>query len=163
MLDEFPIKGRWPVFLDRNDAWFIQCVSLDQPIHAICVCIFKVQRDTRYSDMFIGDGSGYYPLDKFIKLYIGVASGPNLSLAIDHMFLLHFLDFAVIQWSLCRNCSGWNLLLLSTLHLCRFSFNMQLMILMRSNYRLSSLAIASVDGCCLYIVIHNNTSCRTWL
>ena len=41
------------------------------------------------------------------------------------------------------------LLLLLTLHTCRFLFHTQVMILMSSYYRLSSLAVAPVDGCCL--------------
>ena len=35
---------------------------------------------------------------------------------------------------------------------------MQAMILTRSYNRLSSLAVTSVDGFCLYIIIHNNMS-----
>ena len=100
---------------------------------------------------------------KSIKLFLDVVTGPNLSLTTDHISLLHSLDFGGIQWSRCRNCSGLNPLLLKTLCPCRFLFYMQVMILMRSYYRLSSLAVASVDGCSFYIIIHNNISCRTWL
>ena len=117
-------------------------------------CISSISIDVR---------SGCCPSNQSIKLYRGIASGPNLSLTIDHKFLLHSLDFGVIQWSWWNNCSGQNLLILLTLHLCRFSFNMQVMILMGSYYRLSSLAVTSVDGCCLYIIIHNGILHRTWL
>ena len=51
------------------------------------------------SDVSIDVGSGYFPSNKSIKLYRGVASGPNLILTVDHMSLSHSLDFGVIQWS----------------------------------------------------------------
>ena len=98
---------------------------------------------------------------KYIKLFRDVATVPSLTT--DHMFLPHSLNFGGVQWSGCRNCSRLNLLLLLTLHPCRFPFYMQVMILMRSYYRLSSLAVTSVDGCCLYIIIQNSISCRTSL
>ena len=107
--------------------------------------------------------SGYCTSNKSIKLDRGVATGPNLSLTIHHMSLSCSLDFGGIQWSRWRNCSRLNLMLLLTLHPCRFQFYMQVMILMRSYYRLSSLAVASVDGCCLNIIIHNSILHRTWL
>ena len=101
---------------------------------------------------------------KSIKLFRDAAAGPNLSLTTDHMCLSCSLDCGgCIQWSGCRNCFWLCLLLLLTLHWCRFPFHMQDMILTRSYCRVSSLAITSVDGCCLYIIIHNSISCRTWL
>ena len=163
MVDEFPIKNRWHAFLDLNDAWLIQCMSLDQLMHAIYMCIIKVQWDTGYSYMSIDVGRGYCPLDKSIKLYRDAASGPSLRCTIDQMSLSCSLDFGVIQWSWCRNCSGQNLFLLLTLFSCRFSFNMQVMILTKSYYRLLSLANASLDVCYLYIIIHISISCRIWL
>ena len=45
------------------------------------------------------------------------------------------------------------LLVASVNSMCRFPFHMQVMILMKSYNRLSSLTITSVDGCCLYIII----------
>ena len=53
-------------------------------------------------------------------------------------------------------------------HVCCFCclsihVGMQVMILMRSYYRLLSLAITSVDRCCHYIIIQNSISCRIWL
>ena len=45
-----------------------------------------------------------------------VATGPNLSLTTDHMYLSCSLDIGMfIQWSRCRNCFWLCLLLLSTL------------------------------------------------
>ena len=52
----------------------------------------------------------------------------------------------------CAGTTNDCLLLTSTLHLCRSMLYMQAMILMRS-CRLWGLAIASVDGWCLYIII----------
>ena len=129
MFDEFPIKNRWHAFLDPNDAWLIQCMSLDQLTCAICMCIFKVQWDTGYiSDVSIDVGSGYCPSSKSIKLYRGVASGPNLSLTIDHMSLSCSLDFGVIQWSdvetaldkIC--CFCWLSVHVGCLSICRLWF-----------------------------------------
>ena len=100
---------------------------------------------------------------KPINQFKGAATGPILSLTTNHMCLLHTLDFGIcIQWSGCRNCFWLYLLLLLTLCLCRFPFHTQVMIPIRPYYRLSSLAITSVDACCLYIIIHNSMSCRTW-
>ena len=101
---------------------------------------------------------------KCIRPFRDTATGLNLSLTTDHMYLLHSMDFgSSIQWSWCRNYFWLCLLLLSTLCLCRFPFHMQDMILMRSYYRLSSLAITSVDGCFLYIITHKSILHRTWL
>ena len=101
---------------------------------------------------------------KSINLFRDAAMGPILSLTRSHMCLSCSLNFGMcIQWSRCRNCYWLCLLLLSTLHLCRFAFHMQVMILMRSYCRLSCLAItSSVDGCCLYIIIPNSMLCRIW-
>ena len=118
------------------------------------LCISGVSIDVR---------SGYCPSNKSTKLYRDVANGPNLCLTTDHMSLSCSLQFGVIQWSCCRKCIGQNLLLLLTLCPCRFSLNMQVMILVRSYYILSSLAVTSVDGCSLYIIIHNSILHRTWL
>ena len=62
-------------------------------------------------------------------------------------------------WTAFKLC----LFLLWTLFPCRFLFHIQDMILTRSYYILSTLATASVDGCCLYIMIHSSVSYRTWL
>ena len=101
---------------------------------------------------------------KSINWFRDSANGPNLRLTTDHMYLLHSLDFGICsQLSRCRNCFWLCLLLLLTLHPCRFPFHMQNMIFMRSYFRLFSLAIISVDGYYLDIIIHNSISCRTWL
>ena len=101
---------------------------------------------------------------KSINLFRDAATGQILSLATNHMCLLCSLDFGIcIQWSGCMNCFWLYFLLLLILHPCRFSFHMQAMILMRYYYRLSNLDVSCVDGCCLYIIIHNSMSHRTWL
>ena len=135
-----PIKSKWSV-------------SLDLLLCAICTCIFKGGNNNLYKWVSVVHlvmcEAAIVLQSKFIKLFRDVATGPNLSLTTDHIFLSHSLDFGHIQWSKCRNCSRLNLLLLLTLHPCRFPFHIQVMILARSYYRLSSLAITSVDGCCL--------------
>ena len=45
---------------------------------------------------------------------------------------------------------------------CRFLFHMLVMIPVRS-CSLFGLAITSVEGCCLYIIIHNSILHQTWL
>ena len=96
--------------------------------------------------------------------YLRIAvTGPILSLTTNHVCSSHSLDLGFcIQWCRFRNCFQWYFFLLSTHCLYRFLFHKQVMILVRSYNRLSSLAIASVDGCCLYIIIHNSLSWRTW-
>ena len=132
-----PIQSKW-------------CMSIDLLAHAICTCDFKDERVSVYKCVsvvhLVRCEAAIVLQSKSIKLFRDVATGPNLSLTTDHMFLMHSLDFGVIQWSRCRNCSRLNP--------CRFPFHMQGMILTRSYYRLSSLAITSVDGCCLNIIIH---------
>ena len=149
-----PIRSKW-------------CMSIDLLVCAICACLFKGERVIVCKCISVVHmvmcEVAIILQSKFIKLFRGVATGPNLSRTTDHVFLLCFLDFGGIQWSGCRNCFRLYLLLLFTLHPCRFLFHMQDMILMRSYYRLSSLAVTSVDGCCLYIIIHNSISHRTWL
>ena len=101
---------------------------------------------------------------KSINLFRDAVTGPILSLTTSHVHSSCSLDFGIsIQWSGCRKCFWLCLLLLLTLCLCKFLFHTQFMILMWSYYRVSSLAIASVDGCCLYIIIHNSMSYRSWL
>ena len=41
--------------------------------------------------------SGYCPSKQSIKMVKDVATGPNLSLTTDHMFILPFLHFGCIQ------------------------------------------------------------------
>ena len=89
--------------------------------------------------------------------------GPILSVTTNHVCSSCSLDFGhfyQIIWI--RNCFWLCLLLLLTLCPCRFSFHTQVMILERSYNRLFSLAVTSVDGYCLYIIIHNSMSYRTW-
>ena len=65
--------------------------------HVPCACV-----SSKWSELLciigasIDERNGYCPLNESIKLYSGVATGPNLSLTIDHMSLLHSLDFSVI-------------------------------------------------------------------
>ena len=134
---------------------------------AICPCFFKGKSVIVFewlsaAHMAVCKAAIVFQ-SKSIKLFTDSVTGPNLSLTTDHMCLLHSLDFGCIQWSRCRNCFCLCLLLLLTFHLCRLQFHMQVMILVRSYYRLSSLAITSVDGCCLNIIIHNSRLHRTWL
>ena len=129
-----PVKSKW-------------CVSLDLLACAICMCIFKGETVTVYKWLslvhLVMCEVAIVPQSKSIKLFRDVTTGPNLSLTADHIFLSHSLDFGGVQWSRCRNCSRFNLLFLLTLCPCRFPFHTQVMILLRSYYRLSSLAIAS--------------------
>ena len=142
-----PIRSKW-------------CISIDPLACAICTCFFKGKRVIVFKWLsvvyMVVCEAAIVLQSKSIKLLSNVATGPNLSLTTDHMCLLHSLDFGCIQWSRCRNCFRQYLLLLSTLHPCRFPIHMQDMILMRSYYRLS------VDGCCLYIIIHKSISHRAW-
>ena len=149
-----PIKSKWHMSID-----LLACT--------ICTCIFRGKRliVCKWVSVvhMVMCEVAIVLQSKSIKLFRDVATGPNLSLTTYHMFLLHSLDFAGIQWSRSRNCFRLYLLLLLTLHPCRFLFQMQVMILTRSYYRLSSLAIPSVDRCCLYTIIHNIILHRTWL
>ena len=145
-------------------------ISIDLLACAICLCFFKSE-SVIVPWMVVSCAHVVVVLyevatvlqSKSITVFRDTATGPNLSLTTDHMCLSCSLNFGCIQWSRCRNCLWLCLLLLSTLHPCRCPFHMQDMILVRSYYRLSSLAITSVDGCCLYIIIHSGISCRTWL
>ena len=89
---------------------------------------------------------------KSIKLFRDSATGPNLSLTTDYMCLSHCLHFICSQWSGCMSVLTVSVASVD----CRFLFHVQVMILTRFSYRLSSLASISVDGCCLYIIIHNS-------
>ena len=149
-----PIRSKWHVSID-----LLAC--------DICACLFKGESVIVFKwlslvHLLICEVAAVLQSNS-IKLFRYTATGPNLSLTTDHMCLSCSLDFSFVQWSGCRNCFWLYVLLLLTLHPCRFPFHMQNMILMRSYYRLSSLAITSVDGCCLYISIHNSILCRTWL
>ena len=147
-----PIRSKWHM-------------SIDMLACTLCACIFKGERVIVCKWVSVVHlvmcEAAIVLQSKSIKLFKGVTTGPKLSLPTDHMFLSHSLDFGGIQRSRSRNCFRLYLLLLSTLCLHRFLFHMEDMILMRSYYRLSSLAIISVDGCCLYIIIHNSILHRT--
>ena len=93
----------------------------------------------------------------------GTAYGVILSLTADSMYISVFPGFwkylpIILVQELLMMC----LLLTLTLCSCRYLLHMQAMILMRS-CRLWALAIISVDGCCLYIIIHNCILHGTWL
>ena len=148
--------------------WYM---SFDLWVCAFCICFFKGERcycfviDYQVAHIFLVVlcEAAIVIQSKSINPFMDAATGPILSLTTNHVCLLHSLDFEIcIQWSRCRNCSWLCWLLLLTLHLCRFPFHTQVLILVRSYCRLSSLVIASVDGCCLYIIIHKSMSCGTW-
>ena len=146
------------------------CMSIDLLAHAICTCYFKGDSVIVYKIVIscahavvVVFEAAIVLQNKSIKLFRDATTGPNLNLTIDHMCLLHSLDFGCIQRSRCRNCFWLCLKLLLTLHWYRFSFHMHDMILARSYYRLFSHAVASVDGWCLYIIINHSISCRTSL
>ena len=156
--------SKWCLMDSIRSKWHM---SIDLLVHAMCVCIFKGERVIVCKWVSVVHlvmcEAAIVLQSKPIKLLRDVATGPNLSLTTDYMFLLGSLDFGGILWSRGRNCFRMYLLLLLTLSLCRLPLHMWDMILVMSYYRLSSLAITSVDGCFLYIIIHNNILCRTWL
>ena len=81
-----------------------------------------------------------------------LASGQILSLATSHLTLHHSLDFGFGgKSSGCRNCFWQDWLA------CSLLFNVQDMILLGS-CRFLNRASTSLDGCCLYIIIHNGMS-----
>ena len=142
-------------------------VSTDLLACAICMCFFKgmcviVFKWLSVVHMLVCEAVIVLQ-SKCIKLFRDTATGPNLSFTTDHMCLLHSLDFGCIQWFGWWNCFWLCLLLLSTVCPCRFPFHTQVITLTRSYYRLSSLSVTSVDGCCFYIIIHNSILHRTWL
>ena len=146
-------------------------MSFDMVACAFCTCFFKGKNAIVpwltilwCTCSCFAQLSSYYLSGAICQSVRDAVTGPILSLTTNHMCSSHSLGFGFpIQWSGCRNCFWLCLLLLSTLHLCRFPFHTKVMILTRSYYRLSSCAIRSVDGCFLYIIIHNSTLHRTWL
>ena len=145
---------------DRSN-WCQWCMSFNLCVHAICAWFFKGEQLLLFCNL--------------VKLLLSFkVNGSFMCGGCDwsdpkscnrwYVQLLCSLDFGYcIQWSRCRNSFCLCLLLLLTLCPGRFLFYTQVMILMRSYYRLSSLAITSVDGCYFYIIIHNSILCRTWL
>ena len=101
-----PIRSNW-------------CVSIDLLVCAMCTCIFKgetVNVSKWLSVVHLVMCEAAIVLQSMsIKLFRDVATGPTLSLTVDHMCLSCSLDFGSIQWSRCRNCFRLCLLLLSTL------------------------------------------------
>ena len=153
--------------LMNRSKWYM---SFDLRVCPICACLFKGDSVTGLWLTISCAHVVVVPCEAAIVLQSNsinlsiysrnAATGPTLSLTTDHMYLLCSLDFGMfIQWSGCKNC----FLVLLTLDLCRFPFHTQDTVLVRSYYRLSSLAVASVDGFCLYIIIHNSISYRSWL
>ena len=99
--------------------------------------------------------------DTSIKSSWGVISGPILSLTTDIVYISVFPGF----WKWIPMIHMQELLMTaSTVSLCpcRYSLHTQVMILMRS-CGLVGPAITSVEGCCLYIIIHNSILHGTWL
>ena len=77
------------------------CVSINLLAHAICMCFFKgksVIVFERLSVVHMGMCEVAIVLQsKSIKVFRDSSTGPNLSLATDHMCLLCALDFGGIQ------------------------------------------------------------------
>ena len=94
-----------------------------------------------------------YPLCSSIQKYLS-CTGQIPSLTMNHICLLHSLDFGFRgQWSGYRD-SFWKVRLLTmTIQPCILSFNVQDMTLVGPSGFFKH-ASASVDGCCLYIIIH---------
>ena len=174
----FPKVSAWR---DLNGAWWIQSGGQKEVIHVLwsmstwLLCmLLQRQKLVLFCNWLLSCTHVLVVLceaaivlqSKSINLFRDAATGPILSLTTNHVCLSCALDFdfgICIQWSRCRNCFWLCLLLLLTLCPCRLPFHTQVMIPTRPCYRLASLAVASVDGCCLYIIIHNSMSCRAWL
>ena len=152
-----------------NDAWLIQSeVSGTCPLICwhmpLCACIFKGERVMLHKCVSVVMCEMAIVLQSVsIKLFRDVATSLNLSLKTDHMFLSLSLDLVLshdpdtgnaLDWTC---CFCWLSICLGFHSICRSWF------IVRSYYRLSSLAVTSVDGCVLYIIIHNSISCRAWL
>ena len=161
-------KFKVTAWIGPNDAWWIK-LKVSGAYLLIFWCMPYVHVSSKVAMLLCLNGYQQYTWwcvesaivlqSKYIKLFRDVATGPNLSLTC----LSCSLNFGGIQWSWCWNCFWLYLLLMLTLCPCRFPFHTQDIILARSYYRLSNLAVTSVDGCCLYIIIHNSISHRTWL
>ena len=128
--------SKWCLMDRIRSKWHM---SIDLLVGGICTCIFKGERVIVFkwlSVVHLVMCEVATVLQSFsIKLFRDVTTGPNLSLTTDHMILLHSLDFGCIQWSRCRSFFRLYLLLLLTLHPCKFLFHTQVMILVRSYCR----------------------------
>ena len=163
MMHELFIQGlEWEVkvtaLMYPNDVWLIQ-PRVRGVCPLICWHVPYVHVSSKTKELMCINGYLWWYVKQLLSFKLSpsnwdVATGPKPSLTTDHMSLSHSLDFGGVQWSGCRNCSRLNLLLLSTLHPCRFLFHMQVMLLARSYYRLSSLAIAPT------IVYHVEPDCK---
>ena len=83
-----PIRSKWHM-------------SIELLGHAICACIFNGERFivckwVSVVHLVMCEVAIVFQI-KSIKLFRDVATGPNLSLTIDHKFLLCSLDFGGIQ------------------------------------------------------------------
>ena len=136
------------------------CMSFDAWAGAICVFFFKVEHVIFMSNCV----KQLLSFKVCLSIHVGVViSGLILSLTTDIMYISMFPGF----WKWMPKIHMQELLMtvsaaLLTLPPCRYSLHMQAMILMRS-CGLFDPAITSVDGCCLYIIIHNGILCGTWL
>ena len=76
-------------------------MSIDLLACAICMCIFKGERVSACRWVLVVHlvmcEVAIILQSKNIKLFRDVATGPNLRLTTDHMFLLCSLDFGGIQ------------------------------------------------------------------
>ena len=127
----------------------------------VCVChlCIPLQRNGHCDSMRVLIGY-FHSKGSLIINPQGTVCGPNLSLTTEVTSFSVFPQFwkylsMILVQELLMTVSVAYIDSLSVLY-------MQAMILTRS-YRLWGLAITSVDGCCLYIIIHNCILHGTWL
>ena len=76
-------------------------MPFDLLLHAICMSVFKGERVIVYKWVSVVHmvmcEVAIVLQSMSVKLHRFIATGPNLSLTTDHMFLLHSLDFGGIQ------------------------------------------------------------------
>ena len=128
-------------------------MSFDVQVHAICVLFFKVEPRLLTSNCV----KWLLLVKEHLSIHAGLCniwSNPKSY----NGYYVHFCVLWILEVDSNDPHAGTTndcLLLISTLHLCRYLLHMQVMILARSCGLLGS-AITSVDGCCLYIIIHNS-------
>ena len=145
-------------------------MSFDVVAHDSCTCVSsKVKNFCSLSvnlEVHMVDHGNkwllFFNYKSVISLRDAVA-GPILSLTTNHVCSSCFQDFGSFYPMIQLQELLLTVLVASVNTLFRFPFHMQVMILIRSYNRLCTLAITSVDGCCLYIIIHNSMLPRTWL
>ena len=137
----------------------------------LCVCFFKgenllfLECQSKSAHVWTAGSSGYCPSDLNLSTFRDAVTDPILSLMTNHVCSSHFPGswaFVSNDWDLGAAFDGSCCFSWLSIHV-GSQFHTQVMILMRSYNRLSSLSITSLDGCCLYIIIHNSLLQRTWL